>query len=68
MTGARLVLLVAVGALMAALPATALAKHNGKRHHTNHHWTHQTFGTVYTATNDPAGTRSCCTRATPTAH
>ena len=59
-TAARLTLLVVVGALMAALPASALANQHGKRHHakshnTKGHGAHQNFGTVYTATNDPSG-------------
>jgi 6-phosphogluconolactonase (cycloisomerase 2 family) len=59
-TAARLTLLVVVGALMAALPASALANQHGKRHHARSHHAkghgaHQNFGTVYTATNDPSG-------------
>jgi 6-phosphogluconolactonase (cycloisomerase 2 family) len=60
---ARLVLMLAVGVLIAALPASALAKQHGKRHHAkshhahghHNHGSHQNFGTVYTATNDPNG-------------
>jgi len=67
---ARLAIAIVVGLLAAALPATALAKHDGKGHHaTSHHtkghhnkghhnkgnWHNQAAGALYTATNNPAG-------------
>ena len=55
----RIALPIAAAALLAALPATALAKNRGKHH--SHHKTIHGFdgdhhgGFVYTTTNDPSG-------------
>lgn len=56
----RIALPIAAAALLAALPATALAKNRGK-HHSHHKAIHHGFdgdhrgGFVYTTTNDPSG-------------
>jgi 6-phosphogluconolactonase len=55
MRAARLAVPIVVGILVAASPATALAQHKGKRHHTKRHSSGQVAGAVYTATNDPSG-------------
>ena len=56
----RIALPIAAAALLAALPATALAK-NRVKHHSHHKTIHNGFdgdhhgGFVYTTTNDPSG-------------